>query len=230
MVMRKVLDYQALSNAAAEFVAEHIREKPDLRLGLAAGNTPLGTYIELVRMHREQRLDMSRIVVFNLDEYADSLTFTDFLNKNLLAKINIDPANVHLIRFPESERYEQEIRAAGGIDLQILGIGRNGHIAFNEPGSRFDSRTRIVTVAAEVPKTAITMGIGTIMESRRILLLASGEAKAGVLAAALEGPVTEELPASVLQRHPDVTVIADEASLATARIRGRCTPNPQTRK
>jgi glucosamine-6-phosphate deaminase len=220
VVVRKVLDYEALSDNAARFIADCIREKPVLRLGLAAGNTPLGTYRELVRMHRDQGLDFSRVVFFNLDEYSDSQSFTDFLNRNLLDQIDVNRANVHLIKFPNSESYEVEIRDSGGIDLQILGIGVNGHIAFNEPGSSFASRTRIVTVASDAQKTAITMGIATILESRRILLLASGEAKAEILAAALEGPVTEDLPASVLQRHPDVIVIADDACSARLRTPG----------
>jgi glucosamine-6-phosphate deaminase len=212
MVVRRVRDYDELSVAAAQLIASRVRGKPHLVLGLAAGNSPVGTYRELVRMYREEALDFSQVVFFNLDEYEIE-SFTSFLKLNLLDQINAAKSNVHLLRFPadpEAVRYcqgiEQAIQDAGGIDLQILGIGSNGHIAFNEPGSGFDSRTRIVSLGDQ--GRAITLGLATILEARQILLLASGEPKANILRAAVDGPVTEFVPASVLQRHSDVTVIA----------------------
>ena len=229
MEIRIVPDYAALSQEAAKLIALEIRQNPGLVLGLAAGNTPLGAYHELVRLHREEHLDFSRTVFFNLDEYSDveqshRQKFHDFLQLNLVQQINIRRTNVHFLSYPtgDAERYcdafEREIRQSGGIDLQILGIGINGHIAFNEPGSAIDSRTRIVTLEAggapASPKTAVTMGVATILESHRILLLASGPQKAGVLAKALEGPVTPKTPASALQQHHDVVVIADKESAA----------------
>jgi glucosamine-6-phosphate deaminase len=223
--------YEDLSRSAAQFIADAIRQKPDLILGLAAGNTPLGVYRELVRMHRDGSLDFSRVAVFNLDEYAgldasDTRSFTSFLRKNFIDLINVSESNVHLLKFPDMsvdvycEDVEEAIRQAGGIDLQILGIGRNGHIAFNEPGSSFKSRTRVVKVAEpSAPEfaTAITMGIATILDARRILLLASGPVKAEILAKAIEGPVTETLPASVLQLHADVTFMVEASSAVHLR-------------
>lgn len=225
MDLNVVSNYEKLSLMAARFIADEIRRNPKLVLGLAAGNTPLATYREMVRMHREEGLDLSEVVFFNLDEYAgldanDPGSFTAFLHSNLLDHINVKRSNLHLLKFPEDEvdryceTFEEDLRDAGGIDLQILGIGRNGHIAFNEPGSSFKSRTRIVNITegsfADSPRVAITMGIGTILDSRRILLLASGKSKGEALAKALEGEVTESVPASVLQRHKDVVVIADD--------------------
>jgi len=222
-----VQDYATLSRHAAKIIADELRRKPDLVLGLAAGNTPLGTYQELVRMHREEDLDFSRTTVFNLDEYGgldrtSAQSFHDFLHLNFVNLIHIPKSNVHFLSYPSlsvdsyCEQFERKIREAGGIDLQILGIGQSGHIAFNEPGSSIASRTRVVTLEpgndTRSPNTAITMGVATILESRRILLLASGRQKAEVIANALEGPVTEEIPASFLQEHRDVVVIADEAS------------------
>jgi glucosamine-6-phosphate deaminase len=191
----------------------------------------LGVYRELVRLHREDSLDFSRVAVFNLDEYAgldasDTRSFTSFLRKNFIDLINVRESNVHLLKFPDisvdayCEDIEEVIRQAGGIDLQILGIGRNGHIAFNEPGSSFKSRTRVVKVAEpSAPEfaTAITMGIATILDARRILLLASGPAKAEILAKAIEGPVTETLPASVVQLHGDVTIMVEAFSAVHLR-------------
>jgi len=228
MIINVVPNYDALSLTAAQRIAEEIRRKPRLVLGLAAGNTPSGTYRELVRMHREEGLDFSEVVVFNLDEYAeleptDPGSFTAFLHKTLLDLINVKKSNLHLLRFPEQstvqrycESFEEQVRLLGGLDLQIIGIGRNAHIAFNEPGSSFQSRTRIVDLversSEQSPRTAITMGIGTILDSRRILLLVSGASKAKSLTNALEGKITESVPASALQLHSDVVVIADEAS------------------
>jgi len=231
MIIRRFADYQTLSSEAARTIAAQISAKPATILGLAAGKTPLGTYSELVRMHREDGLDFSRVAFFNLDEYeglpADHPdSFTRFLKDNLLQHINATKSNVHLLRSPSGsdvESYchsiEELIRNAGGIDLQILGIGLNGHIAFNEPGSRFDSRTRVVTLAASdasnTLRKAITMGIATILDARRILLLSSGASKSDMLATAIQGPVTEAVPASVLQRHPDVLVLTDSGGYST---------------
>jgi glucosamine-6-phosphate deaminase len=202
-------DYRTLSRQGAEIVGEAVRLTPDLVLGLPAGNTPTGMYEELAREHP----DFSKVKTFNIDEYAgleesDPRSFRAFMQRIFFDHVNVAKSNIH---FPD-ERYEDTIRAAGGIDLLILGIGRNGHIAFNEPASRFDSRTRIVDLAPETAgpvRRGITMGIATILEARKILLLASGAAKRVVLKRALEEPVTESLPASALQLHPDVTVIMD---------------------
>jgi glucosamine-6-phosphate deaminase len=219
VILRKFSDYETLSREAANMVADQIRANPASVLGLAAGKTPIGTYNELVRLHRESRLDFSRVVFFNLDEYwglpeSDPQSFGWFLNHHLIRHIHLPSGNIHFLNgiAAESscETFETAIREAGGIDLQILGIGRNGHIGFNEPDSPFDSRTRPVVLAHEgppgTPRTAVTMGIATILDARRILLLAAGD-KAGILRKALEGPVTETVPASVLQRHADVTVL-----------------------
>ena len=228
MILQVFPDYETLSKHAAQFVADAVRQKPDLVLGLAAGNSPVSTYREIIRMHEQEGLDLSRVVFFNLDEYggldpADPHSFTAFLQQNLLDGVHVNPANVHLLRFPAShvdeycEDVEEAIRRAGGIDLQVLGIGRNGHIAFNEPGSSFASRTRVVKLAEPAPhfaKTAITMGTATILDAHRILLLASGADKADMLASAIEGPVTEMVPASILQLHANVTVMADASSAA----------------
>jgi glucosamine-6-phosphate deaminase len=206
-------DYQALSRQAAQIVIETLGQKPDLTLGLPAGNTPTGMYEELIRGGP----DFSKVKTFNVDEYAgldenDARSFHAYMRRAFFDHVNIPLENIH---FPD-DKYEETIRAAGGIDLLILGIGRNGHIAFNEPGSEFKSRTRIVDLAAETAgpvRRGITMGIATIMEARRILLLASGSSKKTILKKALEGPVSEAVPASSLQLHSDVTVILDKAAL-----------------
>jgi glucosamine-6-phosphate deaminase len=235
-------EYQELSNRAAQIVARELSGKPNLVLGLATGNTPLGLYKELIRMHKEEGLDFAKVTTFNLDEYlglsADhSQSFHYYTYKNFLNHVNINPQNVHIpdgsIRDQFEEycrRYEECIREAGGIDLQILGIGKTGHIGFNEPTSSLASRTRIKTLAEitleenqktfgpheSVPPCAITMGIGTILEAKRILLLASGENKSEAVAKSIEGPITSTITASALQMHPEVTVVLDE--LAASRL------------
>jgi glucosamine-6-phosphate deaminase len=209
-------DYQALSREAANIVAEALGLKPSLTLGLPAGNTPTGMYQELTK----RSLDFSRMQTFNLDEYAglpaaDARSFHAYMRRTFFDHINIPPENIH---FPD-DGYEETIRAAGGIDLLILGIGLNGHIAFNEPGSAFTSRTRVVDLAPETigpVRRGITMGIATIMEARRILLLASGSSKREVLRCALEDPVHEATPASALRLHSDLTVILDAAASSKA--------------
>lgn len=242
MRIRVVSNYEEISKEAARIIANQIRSKPDSVLGLATGGTPIGTYRELVRMHKEEGLDFSKVVTFNLDEYygldpSHPQSYHYFMFQNLFNHVNINPENVHipdgLARDVEAfcREYEEEIRRHGGIDLQLLGIGRDGHIAFNEPGSSLASRTRLVVLAEEtikdnarffereedVPRFAISMGCGTIVEAKRILILAEGLGKADAVAAFIEGPVTSQITASVLQLHPDVTVIVDEKAASKLR-------------
>jgi len=227
-------DYDAMSLEAASIAADRIRKKPNLVVGLATGSTPLGLYRELIRMYKEGNLSFSKVVTFNLDEYVGlprthSQSYTHFMQENLFKHVDMDPGYIHI---PDGmandidahcEWYESEIKRWGGIDLQILGIGANGHIAFNEPGSSLGSRTRIKTLsqqtmkdnmrffknAEEVPKFAITMGIGTIMEAKEVLLLASSSKKADAIKAAVEGPITAMVPASIIQMHRKAYVILD---------------------
>jgi glucosamine-6-phosphate deaminase len=209
-------DYRTLSLDGAHIVAEAVRLKPTLTIGLPAGNTPTGMYEQLAAA----QLDFSNVKTFNIDEYVglrpdDVRSFHAYMRRTFFDHINLPPKNIH---FPDEE-YEQTIRAAGGIDLLVLGIGLNGHIAFNEPGSDLNSRTRIVDLAPETVapvRRGITMGIATILEARRILLLASGSSKRAILRGALEGPVQESLPASALQLHSALTVIVDKAAASNA--------------
>ncbi len=230
-------DYEEISRLAAGIIAGMVRRSPRAVLGLATGGTPVGCYRELVRMHREEDLDFSQIVTFNLDEYVGlpedhEQSYHRFMWDNLFSHINVAAANVHI---PDGNAgdlheacndYEMELDEHGGVDIQLLGIGSNGHLAFNEPGSSLGSRTRIKTLTErtrqdnsrffstldEVPKYCVTMGVGTIMESGKLLLLANGGNKAEAIAAAVEGPITASVPASAIQFHPDVTVIMDRAA------------------
>ncbi len=226
---------EELGREAARVVANAVRRNPVLRLGLATGSTMLAMYQELVRLHRRESLDFSKVLTFNLDEYLGlssnhPQSFHHYMQQNFFAHVNVDPGNIHI---PDGAikghyqqycaSYEEAIRNAGGIDLQILGIGRNGHIGFNEPTSSLGSRTRLKVLSKEtiqdnrkffasqdeIPQCAITMGIGTILESERILLLASGSPKAAAIAKAIEGPLTASVTASALQLHSDVTFIID---------------------
>ena len=238
-------DSRQVCAEAARIVAAAVRAKPTLVLGLATGSTPVGMYQELVRLHREDGLDFSRVTTFNLDEYLGlaaehEQSYHYYMNEHLFRHINIAPENVHIPDGQVSgryesycESYERQIRAAGGIDLQVLGIGKNGHIGFNEPASSLASRTRVKTLTMEtiaanrrlfrpedtMPDCAITMGIGTILQARRLLLLASGKAKDKAVAKAVEGPITASATASALQIHPDATVLLDRA--AAGRLRNR---------
>lgn len=239
--MRVVIesDADAVSKRAAGFVASLIRRKPDCVLGLATGGTPRGTYKELIRMHQEEGLDFSQVMSFNLDEYVGldpehEQSYRYFMQENLFNHINIAPEKTHVPdgRVADLEaycrQYEQMIKDAGGIDLQLLGVGRDGHIAFNEPGSSLGSRTRLKTLTGEtitdnarffgsedkVPRLAITMGVGTILESRQCLLLALGRSKAQAVQGAIEGPVTAQVTASALQLHQDVIAVVDEKAAA----------------
>lgn len=229
---------EEISRQAAQLIASAVRRKPDLTLGLATGSTMVGVYKHLVALHKQGSLDFSRVVTFNLDEYlglspAHLQSFHHFMRENLFGHINLDPRHVHIpdgtIRGNYDEycaAYEATIRKAGGIDLQLLGIGRNGHIGFNEPTSSIGSRTRLKVLSQETmddnskffapgeesPRCAITMGIGTILEARKILLLATGESKAAPVAKSIEGPITSAVSASALQLHPDVTFLIDDAA------------------
>src|SRR5262245_27571513 len=234
-----------VSSEAARIVANAIRTTDRITLGLATGRTTLGLYAELVRLHREEDLSFRHVVSFNLDEYVglahdDPRSYHFFMDHHLFDHVDIDMLNVHLPDGTTHEDYEtycagyeRAIEAAGGIDLQILGLGRDGHIGFNEPTSSLGSRTRVKTLTEEtlrdnwgeaqaddVPQCAITMGIGTIMEARKILLLASGTAKAAGVARSLEGPVTASVTGSVLQLHRDVTVVVDEEAASALSQRG----------
>jgi glucosamine-6-phosphate deaminase len=210
-------------------------------LGLPTGSTPLGLYRELIRLHKEARLDFSQVITFNLDEYLpmspdDPHSYRRWMQETFFNHVNIPPQNIHVpdgtIRAEEAEdycaHYEQMIRRAGGIDLQLLGIGRTGHVGFNEPGSTRQSRTRLVTLdpvtrrdaasdffgEENVPHQALTMGVGTILEARQIVLLAFGEHKAPIVTRAVEGEMTESIAASFLQKHPDTIFILDSAAAA----------------
>lgn len=226
-------DADAASGKVAEIIAVAIRSQPRTVLGLATGSTPVGTYRQLVRMYREDGLDFSGVTSFNLDEYIGlgpdhPQSFRHFMQQHLFDHINIAETHVPDGRAADIDRhsrdYEENIRIAGGIDLQILGIGSNGHIAFNEPGSAVDSPTRAVdltpdTINAnsrffdsidEVPRRAVTMGIGTILQAKRIVLIAIGKGKADAVKRAIEGDPDLSHPASLLQQHHDVTFVLDQ--------------------
>jgi len=240
-------NYEEMSKCTADIIANFIKLKPSCVLGLATGSTPIGTYRELIKIHREEGLDFSQVKTFNLDEYLGigidldkpyemDQSYARFIYEELLKHINIKKENIHipdgLTKEPEKfcQWYEDMIKKAGGIDLQLLGIGRDGHLAFNEPGSSFSSRTRVVPLTEEtvddnyesfykkakikkedMPHFAITMGMGTILEAKQLLMIASGKKKAKVIAEALQGPVTTRIAASALQIfNGKVTVVLDK--------------------
>ncbi|MEP6672196.1 MAG: glucosamine-6-phosphate deaminase [Chthoniobacter sp.] len=225
------------SMIAARHVARLVRDKPHAVLGLATGSTPLPMYRELVRMHKEQGLDFSGVTTFNLDEYVGlppehPASYHAFMWENFFGQINVQRERVHIPDGLSSHipafcrKYEEAIVATGGIDLQVLGIGSDGHIGFNEPSSSLASRTRIKTLTAEtrrdnaqafgdadkVPFHVVTMGVGTIMDARHVIILAFGDKKAEAIAGAVEGPITAMNPASILQMHPVATCIIDEGA------------------
>lgn len=229
--------------AAAGIISRLVAGKPGAVLGLATGASVERAYAELVLAHHDQALDFSRVTTFNLDEYvglsrSHPASFHAFMQRHFLSRVNVDRRRVHL---PPTEgddlaglceQFERDIRAAGGIDLQLLGIGRDGHLGFNEPTSSLASRTRIKTLTGltreanrsgfggqEVPLHVVTMGIGTILEARHCLLVADGPAKADAVARMVEGPLTAMVPASALQMHPHATVIVDEAAAAGLSLR-----------
>jgi len=236
--------YEALSKQAAEFVAELLNAKPNAVLGLATGSSPIGLYRELVRMHKDEGLDFSQVTTFNLDEYvglpADHpQSYHYFMYENLFKHINVPKEHIHIPSGTTKnyrafcQWYENRIKECGGIDMQVLGIGSDGHIAFNEPTSSLASRTRLKTLARqtiednarffdraeEVPIYAITMGVGTILEARHLLLVANGENKADAVAKMIEGPVTSMITASALQLHPHAKVFIDDAAASKLTMR-----------
>ena len=229
-------DYEAMSTAAAYVVAGRLEEEPSSVLMLPTGISPLGMYRRLVEMHRSEGLSFANATFFNLDEYLGlapdhRASYHVYMNAHFYGLIDAYPARVFVpdgaAPDPEAEceRYEAAIREAGGIDVCVLGIGRNGHIGFNEPGAPFDSRTRVVELSESTrkinaadfetdraPERAITAGMATIFESKMVLLLASGTNKAGAVAAAMEDDVSETMPASMLRSHPNTVLFLDEAA------------------
>jgi len=235
---------EAAARLVARIIARELRTNPHLVLGLATGQTMECVYRALVRMRQEEGLDFSLCSTFNLDEYvglfpSDPNSYRHYMNRHLFGQVNIDLRNTHLPNGlaedldQECRRYEATIQRFGGIELQLLGIGKAGHIGFNEPLSALRSRTRVKALTPttlrqnapffggedKMPRRAITMGVGTIIEARRCLLLATGESKAAVLAQAVEGPITSMISASALQLHARCTVVVDEA--AASRLAGR---------
>lgn len=232
-------DYQGMSRKAAGIIAAHVALKPDCVLGLATGSTPIGMYQELIARYERGELDFSQVKSVNLDEYVGlagdhDQSYRYFMNTNLFDHVNIDKANTNvpngLAADPaaECQRYDQVIRDMGGIDIQVLGMGHNGHIGFNEPTDYFplgthaveltdstiDANARFFASRDEVPKQAMTMGIGSIMQARQILVVVNGEGKADIVKKAFSGPVTPQVPASVLQLHPNVVLVGDKAALS----------------
>ena len=232
-------DYKGMSRKAASIIASQVTLKPNSVLGLATGSTPIGMYEQLVEWHKAGELDFSAVKTVNLDEYVGlapehDQSYRYFMNDNLFNHVNIDKANTHvpngLAADPAAEcaRYDSVVEEMGGVDIQVLGMGHNGHIGFNEPADHFPLGTNLVdlqesTINAnarffaskdEVPKQAMTMGIHTIMKAKKILVVVNGEGKADIVKKAFTGPVTPQVPASILQLHPDVVLVGDKAALS----------------
>ena len=232
-------NYEAMSRKAAAILAAKVVEKPDCVLGLATGSTPIGTYQNLINWYQSGDLDFSQVKSVNLDEYVGLAPTHDqsyryFMQTNLFDHINIDVANTNvpdgLAADPEAAcvQYDEIIRGMNGVDIQVLGMGHNGHIAFNEPADHFPMGTHVVDLqestinanarffasADEVPRKAMTMGIGSIMAAKQILVVVNGEAKADIVKEAFTGPITPMVPASILQLHPNVIVVGDKAAMS----------------
>lgn len=243
MKIYKAKDYKDMSRKAANIISAQVIMKPNCVLGLATGSTPIGTYDQLVEWYNKGDLDFSEVTTVNLDEYkglprTNDQSYYYFMHQHLFDRVNIDPerTNVPNGMEPDAEkecgRYEELIRSLSGVDLQLLGLGHNGHIGFNEPGEAFEKETHCVDLtestieankrffasADDVPKQAYTMGIKTIMQAKKILIVVNGENKADIVERAFFGPVTPEVPASILQLHNDVTLVGDEAALAKIGI------------
>lgn len=243
MKIYKAKDYKDMSRKAANIISAQVIMKPNCVLGLATGSTPIGTYAQLVEWYNKGDLDFSEVTTVNLDEYkglprTNDQSYYYFMHQHLFDRVNIDPERINVPNGmePDAEkecgRYEELIRSLGGVDLQLLGLGHNGHIGFNEPGEAFEKETHCVDLtestieankrffasADDVPKQAYTMGIKTIMQAKKILIVVNGENKADIVERAFFGPVTPEVPASILQLHNDVTLVGDEAALAKIGI------------
>lgn len=239
MIIYKSADYHDMSRKAANIISAQIIMKPDCVLGLATGSSPVGTYKQLIEWYKKGDLDFSKVTSINLDEYKGLSPDSDqsyryFMNINLFDHINIDKSRTFVPNGLESDArkacndYNNIIANSGGIDLQLLGLGHNGHIGFNEPGEAFEKETHCVNLTestieankrffaseADVPRQAYTMGIKNIMQAKKILVIVSGESKAAILKEVLYGPITPAVPASILQLHNDVTIVADEAALS----------------
>ena len=239
MQIYRAKDYEDMSRKAANIIASQVVLKPDCVLGLATGSTPIGAYKNLVEKYEQGDLDFSQVTTVNLDEYKglpreNDQSYYYFMHDNLFDHVNVKPENTHLPdgtkedANEECARYEELIRSLGGQDLQLLGLGHNGHIGFNEPDAIFEKATHCVDLqestieankrffasADDVPKQAYTMGIGTIMQAKKILVVVSGEDKADTVAKAFSGALTPDGPASILQFHKDVILVADEAALS----------------
>lgn len=240
----KAKDYNDLSRKAANIISAQIIMKPNCVLGLATGSSPIGTYKQLVEWYQKGDLDFREVSTVNLDEYKglsgeNTESYRYFMNKNLFDQVNINKSNTNVPNGlavdaeAECRRYNELIRSLGGIDLQLLGIGHNGHIGFNEPDEAFEKETHVVALTQstidanarlfekkeEVPHYAFTMGIKSIMQARRIVIIASGEDKADIVRDAFFGAVTPKIPASILQIHSNLTVVADEAALAKVNLK-----------
>jgi glucosamine-6-phosphate deaminase len=238
MRIYRAKNYMDMSRKAANILSAQVILKPASVLGLATGSSPLGVYKQLIEWYEKGDVDFSEITTINLDEYKglspnDSRSYRYFMDENFFKHINIKPENTYVPNglAPESEecaRYDGVIRGVGGIDMQLLGLGHNGHIGFNEPGASFDKDTHCVSLAQstieanmrffenpeDVPRQAYTMGIRSIMQSRSILVIASGEDKSAIVKEAFSGPVTPQVPASVLQLHNNVTLVGDQGALS----------------
>lgn len=239
MKIYRAKDYNDMSRKAANIISAQIITKPDCVLGLATGSTPIGAYRQLVDWYNKGDLDFSEVTTINLDEYRglskdNEQSYYYFMNKNLFELVNIDKNRTFLPdgMEPDSriacEKYNDIIHSVGGVDLQLLGLGHNGHIGFNEPGIAFETETHCVTLSErtikanmrffisenDVPRQAYTMGIKTIMSAHKILVVVSGEDKAEIVRTAFYGPVTPQVPASILQLHNHVILVADEAALS----------------
>jgi glucosamine-6-phosphate deaminase len=242
MRIYRAKNYEDLSRKAANILSAQVIIKPNCVLGLATGSSPIGTYKQLIEWYKKGDLDFSEVKTVNLDEYRglgieSDQSYIYFMRDNFFDHINIDPENINIPNGKnpdaqaECERYERVMEKLGGIDMQLLGIGRNGHIGFNEPGAAFERNTHCVDLtestieankrffasADDVPRQAYTMGIQSIMHARKILLIASGADKAEAVYKAFFGPVTPQVPASVLQLHQDVILVADEAALSLVK-------------
>lgn len=242
MKIYKTKNYDEMSKKAAHIIASQVILNPDCVLGLATGSTPVGTYKNLIEWYQNGDLDFSQITSCNLDEYRglsgdNDQSYRYFMNHNLFDHVNIRkectyvPNGLDKDSDAACKAYEEIIEKVGGIDLQLLGLGHNGHIGFNEPADEFPKTTHCVDLTestiqankrffeneADVPRQAYTMGIGTIMSAKKILVVVSGEDKAEILNKVINGPITPQVPASILQLHPDVTIVADEAALSKTK-------------